>query len=39
VIGRIKFLTSSIKTMRGISILGVPAGTKWLRNLLKALKK
>ena len=28
VIGRIKFLTSSIKAMRGINILGVSAGTK-----------
>lgn len=27
--GRIKFLTTSIKTMKGISTTGVPKGTKW----------
>jgi len=38
VTGRMKFLTSSIITIRGISTLGVPEGTKWARNLLIALK-
>ena len=37
VIGRIKFLTSSITTISGISKFGVPLGTKCERNLLRAL--
>jgi len=39
VIGRIKLLTNSIKTMRGISPLGVPEGTRWDKNLLRAFTK
>ena len=27
--GRIRFLTVSIKTIKGIRPMGVPAGTKW----------
>jgi len=38
VIGRIKFLTSSINTIKGISTSGVPAGTKWVKNLFMALR-
>lgn len=34
VIGRIRFLTVSIRTIKGISIRGVPAGIKWTRRLL-----
>lgn len=34
VIGRITFLVNSIRTITGINPLGVPNGTKWLRNLL-----
>jgi len=37
VIGRIKFLTSSITTISGIRTSGVPAGTKWAKNLFMAL--
>ena len=29
--GRIKFLMSSIKTIRGISGHGVPSGTRWAK--------
>ena len=39
VIGRIKFLTSSIKTISGIKGAGVPDGTRWDKNLPKAVKK
>jgi len=39
VMGRIKFLTNSIKTIRGIRAAGVPDGTRWERKLLKAVKK
>jgi len=39
VIGRMKFLTSSIKTIRGIKAPGVPEGTKCDKNLLRAVKK
>jgi hypothetical protein len=38
VIGRIKFLTSSITTIKGIRTLGVPDGTKCAKNLFIALK-
>ena len=39
VIGRIKFLTNSIKTIRGIRAAGVPEGTKCDKKLLKLIKK
>jgi len=39
VIGRIKFLTNSIITIRGIKAPGVPVGTKWIRKDEKAFKK
>jgi len=39
VMGRIKFLTNSIKTIRGIRAAGVPDGTRWERKLIKAVKK
>jgi hypothetical protein len=39
VIGRIKFLTSSIITIRGIKAPGVPVGTKWIKKDEKAFKK
>lgn len=38
VIGRMKFLTSSIIIIRGMSTSGVPEGTKWTKNLLIAFK-
>jgi hypothetical protein len=38
VIGRIKFLTSSITTIKGIRTSGVPDGTKCAKNLFIALK-
>ena len=31
VIGRIKFLTNSIKIIKGIKAPGVPEGTKWIK--------
>jgi len=39
VIGRIKFLTSSINTIKGIRALGVPDGTKCDKKLARAFKK
>jgi hypothetical protein len=36
--GRIKFLTNSITTIKGIRTLGVPDGTKCARNLFIDLK-
>jgi len=38
VIGRIKFLTSSIITIKGIRTSGVPDGTRCAKNLFMALK-
>lgn len=41
VIGRIKFLTVSIKTIKELRKIGEPNGTKWdinLSNLFKSLK-
>ena len=38
VIGRIKFLTNSIITIKGIRTLGVPEGTRWARNLFMDLR-
>lgn len=38
VIGRIRFLISSITTIKGMRTPGVPAGTKWDKNLLIALR-
>lgn len=35
VIGRITFLTSSIKTMKGINTGGVPEGTKWAKKCVR----
>ena len=39
VIGRMKFLTSSIKTIRGIKAPGVPEGTKCDKIFLGLLRK
>lgn len=41
VIGRIKFLTVSIKTIKALKKIGEPIGTRWdinLLNLFKSLK-
>lgn len=38
VIGRIKFLTVSIKTIKELKKIGEPNGTKWVINLLNLLK-
>lgn len=37
VIGRIKFLTVSIKTIKELKKIGEPNGTKWVINLLNLL--
>ena len=39
VIGRIRFLTISIKTIKGTKGRGVPRGTKWAKDLLVFLIK
>ena len=39
VIGRIKFLIVSIRTIKGIKTLGVPRGTRCLRKKFKSLIK
>lgn len=36
--GRIKFLMSSINTIKGTNTVGVPLGTKWAKNNLGVLK-
>lgn len=39
VIGRIKFLTDSIRTIKELKKIGEPKGTKWVINLLNLFIK
>lgn len=39
VIGRITLLMSSMITMKGISAVGVPEGTRWAKNSVKLLNR